>query len=338
MAVKEAFNTDLQTGKSYPESKPVANLDLSLCEPENRPRMIAIANLLAKSPIGLETLQTAVDLGYRFNFANDGRKANGTTNFFFKRITLNPHLSDDKLIGTLCHECRHAVQNSHSSALKNEERWDIRSNLLYNRAIEADAQTFSICACKELALQGNDKPYAEFKEKYPEIEKEFDAAFRGAGNKITPEVMTKTFEGWYDQDCMKTRYEQGYILQPMANDLKWMQRGAEGKPFDASVSAQQTIKEVTQTKDGNYFTDDPEILNGGKYMAVTEYTMEQMKNYMEARKQLKKGDKSALLDGIPTCTNVVVPDMVRIEKPEPEKNNQAVQAAVMRRMRFGKGR
>ena len=336
MAVKEAFNTDAQSKISYPEVPAYVKLDLSLCPEEKRSRMTAIANALAKSPLGRETLKAAAGLGYRFTFADDGSKANGSTAFLSKRIILNPHISDDKLVGTLCHECRHAVQNSHSTFLRDEDRWDVRTNLLYNRAMEADAQTYAICACKELAFLGKNGPYDEFKEKYPEIERAFDTAYKGAGNKITNEVMTKAFEGWYDQEYMKTRYEQGYILHPMVNDLKWMERGAYGKDFDVSASAQQTIKEITQTKDGNYFTDDPEILNGKKYMAVTENTMEQMKNYMEARKSLGKGDKTAVLDGIPTRPNVVVPDMIEIKKPEPK--NTAVQTAVMQKMLFRKGR
>lgn len=336
MAVTEAFNTKQQPKISYPDINPVVDMDLILCPAENRPRMIAIANLLAKSPLGMETLQNAVELGYRFAFMNDDRKANGSTSFSAKRILLNPHMSDDKLVGTLCHECRHAVQKSRSAALDEEERWDIRSNLLYNRAMEADAQTYAICACKELALQGTDKPYAEFKEKYPEIEKAFDTAYRAAGNKITHKVMTKAFEGWYDQEVMKTRYEQGYILKPLAGDLKWMQRGLCGKSFDRSVSVWQTIKELTQTKDGNYFTDNPEVLNGGKYMSVTENTMQQMKNYMEARKMLNKGDKSFVLEGIPTRLDVFISDMVEIKKPEPK--NTDVQAALMRKIMLKRGR
>lgn len=317
MSVKEAFSP---TKAVYPDEKPVLDADLTLCPERDRPRMAALINRLAKSEQGMSALSAAVKDGYRFTFMTEDKKANGSTNFYSKRVVLNPFRADDKLIGTLCHECRHAEQNTRSSVLREESRWDVRSNLLYNRAMEADAQACAVAACKELELLGDERPYAEFKEKYPEIESAFDKAFKADG-KITDGAMTAAFKGWYDQERMKTLYEQGYILRPMANDLEWIKKGTQGMPFDFSVSAQLTVGEITQRKNGNYFTDDPEILNGGKYMAVAEDTMEQMKNYVAARKAATKEDLSPMLDNIPTRPTYVVPDMIRIEapakKPEP---------------------
>lgn len=339
MAIKECYNTQNIPLTVYSEEKPALNIDLTACSKEERPRMISIVNRLAKSQQGEEALRIAAEKGYRFGFMSDSRNANGVTNFFAKRILLNPHRTDDKLVGTLCHECRHAVQNDRSSVLKDEKRWDIKSNLLYNRAMEADAQVCAVVACKELEDLGDAKPYMEFKEKYPEIETAFNQAYIAAGNKITHEVMTKAFEGWYDQDRIKTLYEQGYILRPLSDDLKWMKKKANGNPFDRSVSAEQTIKEITQTKDGNYFTDDPAILNGGKYMAVAENTMKQMQNYISSRHYLKKGDKSEILTGIPTRPDVPVPNMTKISIPNLKEKNaekQASQIALMQKMSKGR--
>lgn len=339
MTIKENYNTQDKTFTVYTEEKLVLNIDLTACSEEEQPRMIAIVNRLAKSQQGLEALQVAAEKGYRFGFMSDGRNANGVTNFFAKRILLNSHRTDDKLIGTLCHECRHAVQNDRSSVLKEEDRWDIKTNLLYNRAMEADAQVCAIVACKELEAQGDVKPYAEFKDKYPEIEAAFNQAYLAAGNKITHEVMTKAFEGWYDQKRIKTLYEQGYVLKPLSNDVRWMKKGANGKPFDRVVSAEQTIKEITRTKDGNYFTDNPEILNGGKYMSVSENTMKQMQNYIDTRNHLKKGDKSEILTGIPTHPDVSVPNMTEFNIPNLKEKNagkQNVQIALMQKISKGR--
>ena len=339
MTPKECLETEKKPEHIYPDEKPVVNINLSICSPEDRPRMIALVNRLAKSPQGLEALTIAAENGYRFNFMAENRSSNGVTNFRHKRISLNPHRSDDKLIGTLCHECRHAVQNTRSSVLNDEDQWDVRSNLRYNRAMEADAQACAVTACKELALQGDDKPYQEFKTYYPEIEQAFDQAYQAAGNKVTKDVMTKAFEGWYDQSRIMTLYEQSYLLRRMANDLKWTAQGTQGRSFDHTVSAQQTIKEITQTKDGNYFTDDPEILNGGKYMAVTENTMDQMKKYVDYRKELTGKDLSEILDGIPTRANVTVPDMIEITKPEKrEGQNSVARIALMQRLTSKKRR
>ena len=333
MSVKEAFSP---TKTTCSDEKPVLDADLSLCPEKDRPRMIALINRLAKSEQGMDALTVAVKNGYRFTFMAEDKKANGSTNFFSKRVTLNPFRSDDKLIGTLCHECRHAGQNARSSVLRFEGSWDIRSNLLYNRAMEADAQACALAACKELELRGDKRPYAEFKEKYPEIESTFAKAYEKDG-RITDNAMTEAFKGWYDQERIKTLYEQGYILRPLANDLEWIKKGLDGKPFDRSVSAQLTVGEITQTKTGNYFTDDPEILNGGKYMAVAEDTMEQMKNYVAARKQATGGkdDCSAILKGIPTRPTYVVPDMIQIASPV---GKQALPPAMKRKIAAAKSR
>ncbi|MBO4643861.1 MAG: hypothetical protein J5716_04550 [Alphaproteobacteria bacterium] len=323
---------------SYPDEKPVVDIDLSQCPVKDRPRMIALVNRLAKSPAGLEMLTFAAENGYHFNFMTGSSTANGVMSECGKRISLNPHRSDAKLVSTLCHECRHAFQHAHSSVLDEEHNLDVQSNILYKRAMEADAQAYAIRASKELALQGDLEPYYAFKKHYPEIEKAFDQAYQAADNEITNEVMTKTFESWYDQDCMKAVYENTYILKPMLNDLTWIQKGVPGKEFNRAVSAQQTIQEITQTKDGNYFTDDPEILNTSKYKAVTEKTAEQIEKYVQYRKEMTGDDVSAILKGIQKRPNVPAAEAVEMKKPEPEPKKSedkrsARQAMVMNRLK-----
>ena len=99
--------------------------------------------------------------------------------------------------------------------------------------------------------------------------------------------------------------------------------------FETSISAQKTIAEIAWTKNGNYFQDDPEILNSGKYLNVSEFTMEQMKKFFEFRKEMTGKDDAKALEGIPTRPNTIKPRVKPMMKPA-IKNKQATLKKIMK--------
>ncbi|MBO4521499.1 MAG: hypothetical protein J5787_09885 [Alphaproteobacteria bacterium] len=319
MAIKEGFQGSKKT-VVYPEEKPAVDVDLSTCPKKDRPRMISIINRLAKSKLGLETLQIAVDNGYHFNFIKGATRAFGFADPTNKRIALNPNVTDEKLIGTLCHECRHAGQFSRASDLS-EEKWDVKTNLVYMRAMEADAQAYAASACEELFRMGDEGPKKEFYRFYPEIAKGFTNALIKNDGKMGHALLTDTFKAWYDQLGTKSVYEENYLLTPMQQELRDIANGkGTTMTFETSISAQKTIAEIAWTKDGNYFKDDPEILNGGQYLNVSEFTMEQMKKFFEFRKEMTGIDDSKALEGIPTRPNTIEPRVPAMKKPPVKKS------------------
>lgn len=311
MSIKKIF--DSKASAIYDaDVKPVVDIDMTECKKEDQPRMIALVNRLAKSPCGLETLQIAADNGFKFSFFEPGVRCCGACDELGHWVRLNPNETDDKLVGTLAHECRHAgqfVRGAHEAF----GVMDVRSELISFRAMEADAQTYAVTSCKELALQGETGPYDIFKARYPEIEKAFDTAYQAAGNKITHDVMTETFEGWYDQLRTKTVYEEAYQIEPMTKEIYELKQGKEPTLFynKQTMSAEEAVALAGWTKDGNYYTKDPKRLESGKFLDVAEQTMGDMRDFFKMRKELTGMDADPSLEAIP-----VRPDTMKRDRPK----------------------
>lgn len=322
----------------YPDEKPAVDVDLRYCAKKDRPRMIALINRLARSKVGLETLQIAADNGFHFNFIKGENRAFGFADPEHKRIALNPKFSDAKLVGTMCHECRHAGQFMRASNLE-ENRWDVKTNLIYMRAMEADAQAYAATACEEMFRLGDEAPKQEFYKYYPPIAKGFTQALIKNDAQLGDQLLTDTFKSWYDQLGTKTVYEANYLLEPMQQDLRDIANGKNKDTqmsFDMSISAQKTISEIAWTQHGNYFKDNPEILNGGKYLDVCDYTMTQMQKYFEIRKEMTGKDDAKALDGIPTRGDSIPPRTKGMKKPAAKKEKPNVAAVVRAQRRFGR--
>lgn len=316
----------------YPDEKPAVDVDLRYCAKKDRPRMIALINRLARSKTGLETLRIAADNGYHFNFIKDSKtRAFGFADPEHKRIALNPKFTDAKLVGTMCHECRHAGQFVRASNLE-ENRWDVKTNLIYMRAMEADAQAYAATACEEMFRLGDEAPKQEFYKYYPPIAEAFTKALIKNDAQLGDQLLTDTFKSWYDQQGTKSVYEANYLLEPMQQDLRDIANGKDKDAqmtFDMSISAQKTIAEIAWTQHGNYFKDDPEILNGGKYLDVCDHTMTQMKKYFEIRKELTGKDDSKALDGIPTRADTIPPRTKGMKRPA-VKNGDAKRRQILK--------
>ncbi len=321
----------------YPDEKPAVDVDLRYCAKKDRPRMIALINRLARSKVGLETLQIAADNGFHFNFIKGENRAFGFADPEHKRIALNPKFTDAKLVGTMCHECRHAGQFMRASNLE-ENRWDVKTNLIYMRAMEADAQAYAATACEEMFRLGDEAPKQEFYKYYPPIAKGFTQALIKNDAQLGDQLLTDTFKSWYDQQGTKTVYEANYLLEPMQQDLRDIANGKDKEhqmSFDMSISAQKTISEIAWTKHGNYFKDNPEILNGGKYLDVCDYTMQQMRKYFEIRKEMTGKDDAKALEGIPTRADTIPARTKGMKKPVAKKDKVAL-ASFMKRHNQGR--
>lgn len=298
--------------KEYDVSaKPVVDIDMTECKEADKPRMIELVNHLAKSPCGLETLQIAAENGFKFSFFEPGVRCCGACDEAGHWVRLNPEESDAKLVGTLCHECRHAgqfVRGAHEAF----GVMDVRSELISFRAMEADAQTYAVTACKELALQGDTKPYEIFKLRYPEIENAFNTAYQKEG-KINHNVMTETFEGWYDQKRTKAVYEEAYQIEPMTKEIYEIKQGKAPTLFynKQTMSAEEAIALAGWTKDGNYYINDPKRLESGKFLDVAEQAMDDMKEFFKLRKELTGMEPDASLSDIPTR-----PDFMKRDRPK----------------------
>lgn len=326
MSVKQVFTTASAVRDYDRQAKPAVDVDLSHCSPDERPRMISLINRLAKSKAGFETLQIAADGGYEFHFIKGKSRGYGYCDPENKCVALNPSSSDDKLVGTLCHECRHAGQFIRGKEFENAD-FNVQSQLLYFRAMEADAQTYAVTACDELNRQGDAGPLQQFYKFYPEIAKAHTNAMEKSGGRQSYRMMTDVFKGWYDQNNTKTSYEEGYQLEPMQEELRNMLRGAAPTMmFSDSVSCQDTVRTLAWTKEGNYFVDDPQILMSGKYMDVSERSFGDMCQFFSRRQELTGDEWDETLRDIPTRPNTLERRVTDMKKVHVKKKKTAPSA------------
>lgn len=312
MSIQEKFEA-VNSAEYDKNAKPAVDIDLSLCANEDeKARMIHIVNRLAKSPCGLETLEIAKEGKFTFSFFEPGVKCFGACDEAGNWIKLAPNAPDDKLVGTLCHEARHAgqfVRGAHEAFGVQ----DVRSELILFRSMEADAQTYAVTACEELKQQGDAGPYAQFKDRYPEIEGAFSRALEKNGGKVDHEVMTATFKGWYDQLRTKTVYEESYQIEPMQKEVLALREGkAPSLMYTNSVGGEEAVAMAAWTKHGNYFTDDPKILESGKYLDVAKMSMDDIKTFFDIRQQLTGLEPDKSVDTIPVRPDTVFSDRPRM--------------------------
>ena len=332
MSLKTAFFSKKQ---QYDASvKPVVDVRMD-CKDEDKPRLTAIINRLAESPRGLETLQVAKEGDFAFGFFDEATTCYGACDLAGWWVKLNPNAPDDKLVGTLSHECRHAgqfIRGAHETFGKQ----DLKSEIIMFRAMEADAQTNAVTACYELAQMGDKGPYEIFKKTYPEIEKAFSDALQANNGVINHDVMTQAFKGWYDQNGTKKAYENGYQLEPMAMEQKSLLAGNKptllyNEPFDTAT----VVKMASYTAEGSYFTEDPKMLESGKFLDVTEDTKAKMEEFFKIRQETTGMAPDPTLAEIPTRPNVYRRPRYAVNDNAPKAKvaDKVMTAALLNKMR-----
>lgn len=121
---------------------------------------------------------------------------------------------------------------------------------------------------------------------------------------VTNEVMTETFKGWYDQKRTKTSYEESYQVKPMQTELSNLMIGKEPTlHYTKQMTGADIIAIAGWTKNGNYFTDDPAVLEQGHYIEVADTTMKALKNFFKAREALTGAAPDPSIETLPTRTN-----------------------------------
>ncbi len=325
LPLKNAFeNSKLNAPEYDPKEKLSVDVDISLCTEEEKPRMINIVNRLAKSEAGRETLEIAAKAGYKFGFLD------AATNCFgccfggnMKCIGLGPMASDDKLVSTLCHECRHAGQGVRMKGIPDRDHLNVASIIRASRAKEADAQAYALKACKELEMQGDKGPLATFAKFYPPIYAAYEKSFAKHGE-MNNKVVADVFKGWYDQTGTKQNYEEGYIIDPMHESLDAHKKGIKYDDcytFEANVTSERVVEKIGWTKNGNYLADEnPKFLDDEHFLSIGERTKEDAQAFFKLREEVIgiKPDKS--VDSMPTHKDAFARKLPEMGKPrEPEK-------------------
>ena len=141
------------------------------------------------SPTAAKVVSTAFAYGCGFNFSRLD-KCQGAYDAACNMVFLNPDRSDEELLTTLVHECRHSLQ---PKDFKNAQH-NIRTNLQWTRATEADAMAHECAAAFEMraALPA---VWGKFKEKHAGIADAYEKTIdSGDQNK----ALNEAFKAWHD--------------------------------------------------------------------------------------------------------------------------------------------
>lgn len=289
-SLKNAFDGTFSKIRNALGFEQVASISLVGTE-EEKQRLTNIANRMAKSELGWETLNIAAKSDYSIEFnKSDG---SGFANHETKTISINPNLSDDMLVMVLAHEARHAGQFIRDPSLSKAGKTSIKTMIMIDRATEADAERTACVVGRELKEKGDDAPYYDLCFSSPLIVMSFEKAIAEGSN-----ADMAAFKGWYDNESLKATYEKAYIVERLSS---FQTKCIDDKmKFNKARTSKEIVDKVCFIKGGKgYFTDDPKILENPKFLDVEQKTMDFIKKFMATRKIVYGFEPDKNLNEIP---------------------------------------
>ena len=289
--------------QTVPMQEPAVDIAIA-GKPADQAKMIEVINEMCKSDAGRTILEAAADNDYTLKFDRQLERSDlfGEADPSEEVCTLNPKNTLAENIVTLAHELRHAYQYTYEESEVCPFEYDTKTMFLQNRVMEADAESYGCLVAWELKEQGNDLCWQDMKKQFPEITQPFEDTFAETGD--INQARTAAFKGWYDNEERRTNYDESMD--------DWI-RGVKPEAFRnklKSVSANKFVNAFCSDPETGdvYFTENPKILESGKYMTVNEDIKERLLSHHEQREAFPGRIPDKSLRAMPTqpC-------------PEPEK-------------------
>lgn len=294
-SIKEAFNKNrVEAEKETVTPEELAVPINLLGNDKGKKYLTNLVNRVAKSELGKKTLEDAAKAGYSIDLATIPGSFGGCDNNQ-KIIFLNPSFEEDRLLLTLAHEARHAAQFERKS-FPDFEHDTMKSQIMIARAMEADAQRAACVTGWELSQKGDEAPYKHFSNDEPCIAQAFEKAINK--NATIEEASTAAFKGWYDNNHIKDLYEDMYIIKQLGGIT---QQGLDGQmKFNNNYSGKDIVEKMCFTEDGkNYFTDNPEVLEQGKFVDIKPESKNFLEQFMDNRRRMFGLEPDKTLEELP---------------------------------------
>ena len=307
--LSQAFSSKLFRG-SYPDEKPEVDFKMEGTKQEKR-RLTSLVNRISRSSeFGKSVLERAAEAGFTLSFHLREATVVGACCEDEKTIVLNPIFSDDRLVSTMAHEARHAEQFSRGADSEFGKR-TLKTEIMYFRAMEADAQAAAAVTTMEMKGNSDEKPWKKLRKETSYVtDPLLYAAEHIAKPRATDALLGAAFKGWYDDIFIKEAYENSYIVSVMD---KIMKEGKEAEnPYEKKESSKAIVYRMCRGIDGCYFKNEPDILEDPKYLDISPSTLSKALQYSFALKREtgKDGDKSfeglPVRDPLPINTSVYV--------------------------------
>lgn len=284
------MNAERRGAEKFDE-KPL--VDIAVCGRDNRfkkgdeRRLVKFINTIAEnSPFGRAVLEDAAKGGYTLIMENQ----KGTCGYCDKEtriLSLNPRLTDELLIATLAHEGRHAQQFVNGG----DDRFgvfNLKSELMYQRAMEADAESAAAATCHEIKINsGNAGPWNDFADDSVEIAQAFAKAARKPDAKVSDKMLQAAFNAWYTDIDMVEGYEEGYITDVMNEAM----RGPKNRMprYSKQANSADTVRLFCRNADGKcYWADNPDVLENEDKLSICAKTYKVAKKFFAVR-EMKTG-------------------------------------------------
>ncbi|MCK5295581.1 MAG: hypothetical protein KAJ75_01705 [Alphaproteobacteria bacterium] len=283
-SLKNAFNGIAHRAVSYLQAN-VSNDDSlfkAVGTNADKERIAGIATRLAKSPTGRKNLEEARKAGYKIGLEYLGISTLGFCIPDEKMILLSSGVSDDIAISTLAHEARHAAQFEHAKDF--DPKKNIKTALMLDFAMEADAEANGTLASWELKELGDKEPYKIQAQFAPTIVDVFDKAVKNHGIKTDDDkkkALTVAFTGWYNNTGIKNTYEDIYVdnlKRTPINEVK----------LNENLSSEEVISIICKYDEGTYYTGNPKTLETEKFLTISKENKDNLVLLMEDRKYFEK--------------------------------------------------
>lgn len=241
-------------------------------KPKDQARLVKFINTIAEnSPFGKAVLEEAAAAGYTLCFEQQ-KDSCGFCDPDSKMIVLNPTLPDNLLIATLAHESRHAQQFCRGASAEFGQ-YNVKSEVMYTRAEEADAETAAAATCHEIRINGGiEGPWKAFSSDSVEIANEFMKVAPSKDAPVSDKMLQAAFNGWYKATDMVEAYEEGYIQDVMNEAVQYKEEASY--PYSKKISSTEIVTMFCQNADGKcYWENNKEVLNEKEKLAVCANTI-----------------------------------------------------------------
>jgi hypothetical protein len=251
---------------------------------EDKKRIEKLVARLSASKSAKKELEDLFNFGYTISLESS-LDCLGYHQYETKSIVLGRQTSDAENIATLAHEVRHMRQcfNKIAAMPKLHEPF---TEILVDRATEADAEMTAGIAVWELKEKGDAKPWGKFKKTSHNIAQAIENGF--SKGKELNEIKTDAFLSWYKKQSRVDGYTENYV--DYLDELKESNTLGKVRLY-RQRDAQEIISKVCQNDGECYFTKDAKTIEAPKYSAISKDDYKKLKNFVSF---LFKGDKTRI--------------------------------------------
>ncbi|MGD9637967.1 MAG: DUF6782 family putative metallopeptidase [Alphaproteobacteria bacterium] len=268
-----------------------------------------LTRIVETSPSSLENIKCATDAGYTVEFTHvPGAGGECTQDGRF--ITLAPNCDEKDSIFTLLHEMRHAYQFEHGCDEVFGNR-NIKSEIMYTRLTEADANVASVNGVYEMSKGGDKISLNDFVRSHYTVVEPFLAEIEKNPDLIN-KAKTESLKGFCDGIYVIDFYEKGYITGDMIDSYK--NDKADKKKYNINVIPKEAVDLVCHTDNGNYFYGDPDVMGQGKFVQVGEDNKKIWEEYFDWREKQYGLPKDESFKDLPTRSALTRPWIYYDEK------------------------